>query len=123
MQDFRQLKAWQRAHGLVLRIYTESKQLPASENLGLTSNLRRSAVTIPRSIAEGCARDANAEFAFELRKARAAAYELEYILLLCRDLRFFSEPLHDDLLGELTEVGKMISGLMKRVVAPADPLR
>ncbi len=76
MQDFHQLTVWKKAHSLVLRVYTVSNDLPASENFGLVLNLRRSAVGIARSIAEGAARDSDAEFAIELKKARASGHDL-----------------------------------------------
>lgn len=117
MQDFQELKVWQKAHASVLRIYAVSTQLPQSENLGLTANLRRTAITIARSIAEGAGRDSNAEFANDLRRARVASNELEYLLLLCRDLGFIAEPSYLELRDQVSEVGKMISGLLLRVVA------
>ena len=98
-----------------------SKDLPSSENFGLVLNLRRAAVNIPRSIAEGAGRDNRAEFALDLRKARASGHELEYILLLCHDLGFIPDDLHVELNAEVLEVRKMISGLLKRVTAPAVP--
>lgn len=114
MQDFHQLNVWKKAHELVLRVYKASNELPASENFGLVLNLRRSAVVIARSIAEGAGRDSDAEFAAELKKARAAGHDLEYNLLLSRDLGFMPTGLHDDLNADLLEVRKMISGLVKR---------
>jgi four helix bundle protein len=59
----------------------------------------------------------------DLKKARAAGHELEYNLLLCRDLGFMPEALHDELLEDLLEVRKMISGLVKRLGSPPEPLR
>jgi four helix bundle protein len=123
MQDFHQLNVWKKAHGLVLRVYKASNDLPPSENFGLVLNLRRSAVVIARSIAEGAGRDSDAEFAVELKKARAAGHELEYILLLCQDLGFMPKPLHDELNAEVVEVRKMISGLVKRIYTESETLR
>lgn len=123
MQDFHQLKVWQKAHAFVLRIYSVSGQLPPSENFGLTANLRRCAVAIPRTISEGSARASGLEFIADLRRARAAANEVEYLLLLCRDLEFLPVPLHDQLLDQLIEVSKMISGLISRVSSTTEPLR
>ncbi len=123
MQDFHQLNVWRKAHSLVLHVYTASKDLPASESFGLAPHLRRSAVTIPRSIAEGAGRDLDHDFAADLRKARAASHELEYLLLLCRDLGFFPQPLHDELLAELVEVRKMLSGLNNRLTAHVETTR
>jgi len=114
MQDFHQLNVWKKAHALVLRVYKASDDLPASENFGLVLNLRRSAATIARSIAEGAGRDSDVEFAAELKKARAAGHDLEYNLLLSRDLGFLTARLHDELSAEVIEVRKMISGLVKR---------
>lgn len=115
VQDFHQLAVWKRAHALVLRVYKVSGELPANENFGLVLNLRRSAVTVARSIAEGCGRSTDAELAIDLKRARAACHELEYIVLLCRDLNFLVEPLYNDLNAELVEVRKMLSGLLNRL--------
>jgi four helix bundle protein len=115
MQDFHNLRLWQKAHALVLHVYVASKELPSIENFGLVQHLRRAATTIPRAVAEGCGREFGHEFAVDLRKARAAGHELEYVFLLCRDLGFFSQSLHDELLEELIEVRKMISGLLPKL--------
>jgi len=123
MQDFHNLNVWRKAHSLVLHVYTVSKELPASENFGLVQHLRRAATSIARTIAEGAGRDLSAEFAADLRKARAAGHELEYVFLLCRDLGFFSAALHDELLDELVEVRRMISGLLPKLSSVAEPLR
>jgi len=114
MQDFHQLNVWKKAHELVLRVYKASNDLPSSENFGLILNLRRSAASIARSIAEGAGRDSDVEFATELKKARAAGHDLEYNLLLSRDLGFMPDELHDELNADVLEVRKMISGLVKR---------
>ncbi len=123
MQDFHQLNVWKKAHGLVLHVYKASNGLPASENFGLVLNLRRSAAAIARSIAEGAGRDTDVEFAAELKKARAAGHDLEYNLLLSRDLGFLAGPLHDELNAEVLEVRKMISGLVKRIYTESETLR
>ena len=115
MQDFHKLDVWRKAHALVLRVYAASNVLPPSENFGLVQHLRRAATTIARTIAEGAGRDANFEFAADLKKARAAGHELEYVFLLCRDLGFFSVALHDELLDQLIEVRRMISGLLPKL--------
>src|ERR1700722_4618445 len=114
MQDFHQLNVWKKAHGLVLRVYKVSNELPASESFGLVLNLRRSAVVIARSIAEGAGRDSDVGVATELKKARGAGRHLEHTPLLSRELGFLTEPLHDELNADVLEVRKMISGLVKR---------
>jgi four helix bundle protein len=122
MQDFHNLNVWRKAHALVLHVYSASKELPPSENFGLVQHLRRAATSIARTIAEGAGRDAPMEFAADLRKARAAGHELEYVFLLCRDLGFFSTDLHDELLNQLVEVRRMITGLLPKLGGIAEQL-
>jgi four helix bundle protein len=123
MQDFHNLNVWRKAHALVLHVYAASKELPPSENFGLVQHLRRAATTIARTIAEGAGRDLGSEFAADLKKARAAGHELEYVFLLCRDLRFFTAALHDELLEELIEVRRMITGLLPKLGGIVEPIR
>jgi len=89
--------------------------LPKSEVFGITIQLRRAAIAIPTCIAEGCGRDGDVEFGASLHKARAAASELEYLLLLCRDLGYLTEVLHTQLSGDVVTVRKMMSGLLKHL--------
>jgi four helix bundle protein len=117
MQDFREIQARQRAHRLVMHVYKAAEKLPSSENFGLLLQLRRSATSIATRIAEGSGRDANHEFAAELRRARAAGHELEYLLLLSHDLGYLTDEVHAALAAEVIEVRKMISGFLKRVTA------
>ena len=117
MQNFQDLQAWQRAHSFVLRVYRTTKELPQSENFGLILLLRRSATAMATRIAEGAGRSSNGEFAGELKKARAFGFELEYLLLLARDLGFLDEAIHEELSSEVIEIRKMLSGLLKRVLA------
>ncbi len=86
MQDFRELEVWKKAHELALAVYRGTEALPKHEVFGLTVQLRRSAVSVPMKIAEGCGREGDGEFAVQLQRARASCSELEYLLLLCRDL-------------------------------------
>jgi four helix bundle protein len=117
MQNFQQLDVWKRSHELVLKVYRTSTELPQSENFGLVLQLRRSATMIATRIAEGAGRPTNDEFAGELRRSRAAGYELEYLLLLTRDLGFLKIDEHHVLSSEIIEIRRMLSGLVKRVTA------
>jgi len=123
VQDFHQLNVWKKAHALVLEVYRASSELPATENFGLVLNLRRSAAAIARYIAEGAGRDSDLEFAGDLKRARAAGHELEYNLLLSRDLGFLNADSYVALQAEVVEVRRMISGLVKRTSAPAEMAR
>ncbi len=69
-------------------------------------------------IAEGAGRSTEAEFAGELKRSRAAGYELEYLLLLSRDLGFLDPAVHDELSSEIVEIRRMLSGLLKKVTSP-----
>ena len=117
MQDFREIHAWQKAHRLVLDVYRAGEKLPPSENFGLLLQLRRSAASIATRIAEGAGRDSGLEFSIELKRARAAGHELEYLLLLSHDLGYLPDAVHAELSAEVIEVRKMISGFLKSVMA------
>ncbi len=95
--------------------FYESTKLPATETFGLILNLRRSATAIARGIAQGAGSDSDLEFAAELKRARAAANDLEYNLLLSRDLGLLRSELHDEINCDVVEVRKMISGLVKKM--------
>jgi four helix bundle protein len=123
MQDFQKLDVWKKAHNLVLRVYAISQDLPKAENFGLTLSLRRSAVFIPQRIAEGAGKSSDADFAADLKRARAAAYELEYLVLLCRDLGFIASATYDELAANLAEVRRMISGLVNRISTATETVR
>ena len=86
MRDFRKIKAWEKAHELALAIYAATVSFPKDELYGLTSQMRRSASSIPTNIAEGCGRDSEADFA-RFTNCYRLNTELEYQILLSRDLK------------------------------------
>jgi four helix bundle protein len=86
MQNFKELKVWQKAHRLTLDVYKVTTRFPKDEMFGLTSQMRRSSASIPTNIAEGCGRDSRAELARFLSIAMGSASELEYQLILAKDL-------------------------------------
>jgi four helix bundle protein len=92
MQDFKKLLAWQKAHSAVLRTYAVSANVPTSEQFGLTSQMRRAAISIPANVAEGCCRGGKRSFAQFLRIALGSAGELEYYVILASDLKFVRQP-------------------------------
>jgi len=115
MQDFKQLRVWQRSHALVLRIYMATSTFPDSERYGITGQMRRAAASIPANIAEGCARGGQSELRQFLYISAGSASELEYFLLLARDLRLFTEKQHETLYTSLHEIRRMLTGLIQRV--------
>jgi four helix bundle protein len=119
VQPFRDLQVWRKAHELALRIYTVTETFPRAETFGLSTQLRRLSVNIPLRIAEGCGREGHIEFQKCLHQARATGFELEYLFLLGRDLQLIESAVYDQLQGQLVEVRKMLSGLIKSSVTAA----
>jgi len=117
MQDFRHLKVWEKAHALTLAIYKSSKVFPRDEIYGLTSQMRRASVSIGANIAEGTCRRGDADFARFLQIAVGSASELEYHLLLARDLEFLGASDYQRLSDETVDVKRMLASLMKRLRA------
>jgi four helix bundle protein len=117
VQPFRNVDVWHKAHELTLRIYTITESFPRAETFGLSIQLRRLSANIPLRIAEGCGREDPVEFIKCLHQARATGVELEYLLLLARDLKFIEPAVHDALQSQLIEVRKMLSGFMKTLEA------
>jgi four helix bundle protein len=115
MQDFRQLKVWQKSHALVLRVYGATTTFPDSERFGLTSQMRRAAFSIPANIAEGCARSGKLELRQFLHISAGSVSELDYFLLLARDLRLFTDKQYESIQPSLAEIRRMLTGLIQRV--------
>ena len=113
MGDFQQLKVWQKAHQLTLATYRLSEPFPKEELYGITSQLRRSAASIPANIAEGCGRGGDAELIRFLRIGLGSANELQYHLLLARDLNYIDACAHAELANETMEVRSMLAHLIQ----------
>jgi four helix bundle protein len=119
MRDFRKLRIWERAHQLVLDVYKSTQGFPRRENYGLTSQIRRSAASIPANIAEGCGRSGDAELARFLRIAMGSANELEYHLLLAHDLGYLTQERHQVLDSEVNQLKRMMVVFTKRLASIA----
>lgn len=117
MKDFRQLKVWERSHQLALAIYKVTKEFPKEELYGLTSQIRRSSMSIPTNIAEGCGRNTDADFARFIQMAAGSASETEYQLLLSHDLGFLNSDQYDTLNTDITEIKRMLTSLLKTLRA------
>src|SRR5213592_2111618 len=115
MQDFRELRVWNTAHELTLAAYQITRGFPKSELYGLTSQIRRSAASICANIAEGCGRGSRRDFARLLQTARGSASELEYHLILAADLRLVDGPTHVRCAQQVTDVKRMLTGLIRRL--------
>ncbi len=91
MKDFKELKVWIKAHEMTMGVYQETRSFPKEELYGLTSQIRRAAASVGANIAEGCGRRSDGELTRFLQIARGSASELEYHLLLARDLNLSGE--------------------------------
>jgi four helix bundle protein len=99
----------------VLAVYRASQALPKEEVFGVSMQMRRTSAAIATRIADGCGRDSDPEFAVELRRALASTNEVEYLILLAKDLGHLKPELHDSLTAETVEVRKMIYGLLRKL--------
>lgn len=86
MRDFRKYEIWQKGHQLTLDVYKHTSDFPSEEKFGITSQIRRSAASIPTNISEGCGRESDKEFNQFLNYSLGSASETEYLFILSRDL-------------------------------------
>ena len=117
MKDFRDLRVWDEAHQVTLAVYRATARFPREELYGLTSQMRRSSVSIGANIAEGCGKRGNNEFQRFLVIASGSASELDYELLLARDLSYLDQQSYCSLHEDLSRLRKMLSALLRKVDA------
>jgi four helix bundle protein len=113
MKKFKNLKVWQKGIVLVKNIYKSSREFTKEELYGLTSQIKRSAVSIPSNIAEGSGRGTDKDFNRFLDIALGSSYELETQIIIAYQLEFMSEQVFNDLSLKVNEEQKMIVGLQK----------
>ena len=113
VQSYRDLMVWQKSMDLTVRIYALTRYFPATERYGITSQMRRSAASIPANIAEGQARRSRGEFVQLLGVARGSLAELETFLTLSTKLELTTPEKGRGLLNDCAEVGKMLNALIK----------
>lgn len=108
MQDFKKIFFWKKSYEFSLRIYRETQAFPSDEKYGLTSQLRRAAISIPINIAEGAGRNSNKEFANFLQISIGSASEVECELMFARDLGYLDEDVYSFLDLELKQIRRMM---------------
>jgi four helix bundle protein len=120
MQRFTELKVWQRGHALVLSVYRMTTGFPLNERCyGLTSQVRRAALSVPTNIAEGSKRITSQEYARFLNIAEASLAETEYLLMVSRDLGYITTIMVDKAFLEISELSRMLHGLREKVEVAA----
>src|SRR5216117_342038 len=117
MKDFCQLKVWEKAHQLTMAIYHITATFPREQTYALASQMRRAASSIPSNIAEGCGRDGDAELSRFCTIARGSASELEYEILLSRDLNLIQPDNYERLTQQTVEIKRMLTVFVQKLNA------
>jgi four helix bundle protein len=112
VQSYRQLIAWQKAMDFVTEVYRVTREFPQAELYGMTSQLRRAAVSIPSNIAEGQGRQTTGEFRQFLGHARGSLLETETQILLSERLEYLDHNTTATLIAHAAELGRILNGLM-----------
>lgn len=112
MRDHRKLRAFELADQLALSVYRVTKSFPKDELFGLTSQLRRAAVSIASNIVEGCARQSHADYLRFLDMAFASAHEVEYQISLASRLEYMSPEVANELAKQADETARVLAGLL-----------
>ena len=115
VRTHRDLDVWKKSIDLVTLIYKYTADYPKNEMYGLTSQIRRCAVSIPSNIAEGSARTTRKDFSHFLAIALGSVAELETQLIISRNLNYLPETVLDELMPELTSIRRMTLGLRKSI--------
>ena len=111
-RSYESLLVWQKAHGFVLNVYRATDSFPKTELYGLTSQLRRAAVSIPANIAEGFQKRGKADKSRYFNIAQGSLGESDYYLILAQDLGYFTTQ---ELRIQLAEVGRMLNGYIAAI--------
>jgi len=114
LKNYKELKVWQKSYQLCIEIYTITKEFPKDERYGLTSQIRRAAVSVPSNIAEGYGRKTTPEYMRSLYIAYGSNCELETQILLSGDLGYIKDKdINKKLLEKIGEVERMLKALIK----------
>lgn len=117
MPNFKSLRLTKDALQLVVEVYQATRRFPADERFGLTSQMRRAAISVGANIAEGAGRGGDSEFAHFLRIARGSVHELEFEVLAALELRLVSQEKAEALRSRLADQSRMLSGLIRKLSA------
>ncbi len=117
MQDFTNLKVWQKAHNFTVNSYKITANFPSEEKFGLTNQIRRASVSIESNITEGCGRNGDKEFSRFLDIAQGSAYEVRCQILIARDLGYLDINKSELLTDKINEVSRMINSLNQKLRA------
>lgn len=121
MRDHKKLRAFELADRLVFAVYRHSRTFPREEQSGLTAQIRRSSLSIPSNIVEGCARHSEADYLRFLDIAYASARELEYQISIAKRLHYLKPIEYEEIRSLCIETSKVLNGLLRtlRKLSPA----
>jgi len=115
MRNFRKYQVWELGHEITLEVYQLSKQFPKDERFGITSQMRRCSASVPANIAEGCGRESEKEFKRFLVIANGSATELEYFLILIKDLKLATQPDIERLIEKVDQLKRSLNRLISKL--------
>jgi four helix bundle protein len=115
MQNYKDLKVWEKAHQFTVKVYEFSKGFPREEIYSLTNQLRRSATSIPSNIAEGCGKNTQNDLARYLNIALGSSNEAEYQILLSKDLNYLNIENYEILTKMINEIKAMLISLIFKI--------
>ena len=121
MHKFKELIVWQKGMNLVKEIYGIARSFPDNELFGITSQMKRSAISIPSNIAEGCGRNTDKELNHFLNIANGSSFELETLVILSFDLGYLEQEEFNFLDSLLDEIQKMIYGFKQSIQTKSSP--
>lgn len=113
INSFKDLKVWEKSHLLALNVYRITESFPHKELYGLTSQIRRSIISVPSNIVEGFHRRSINEGVYFYRVALASLEEAKYQLLFARDFKYIDSEKYNEIVSLFDEVGKMLNGWIK----------
>jgi len=117
MRPFRRLVVWRKAHSFTLDVYRTTRSFPREEMFGLVAQLRRGSASIAANLAEGCGRDSEREFATFVSLAAGSAWEVDYHLLLARNLDYVAPSTFVALQSQVIELKKMLASLHAKITS------
>tara|TARA_R100000687_G_scaffold58798_1_gene47447 strand:- start:539 stop:964 length:426 start_codon:yes stop_codon:yes gene_type:complete len=115
VQSYQDLAAWKEARSLVRSVYISTRLFPNEERFGLTSQIRRCAVSVPSNIAEGYGRGSRNDYSRFLRIARGSLFELETQMLLAHDLGYINDEARQGIQAQINKVARPLWGLIRSI--------
>jgi len=111
MRNFQKLEVWKKSHGFTLAVYQLTANFPNAERYGLTSQIQRASASIGANLAEGCGRETDADYRRFVQMAAGSACEVEYHLILAKDLSLMDKRTYEALYDDINEIKRMLCGL------------